>query len=444
MTRIDAWGFATGTPAPAPDDRGRVPETAEPDRATHTTAGTRPATPTAAGRRPAHREGDEPQRTARAALTRILEPGDETAGRWLRERGPVALWHTLSDDTADPPAGATPAKIAGLRLRAGRARPTADLDAITALGGRFVSRGRRVAPPARRPRGRAARRPVGAGAANLRCGRCGPWPSSGPGLHGVRRPHGVHPRRGAGRARMGRRVRGCVRRGRRSAPRVARRGRGDRRRAGLRGGPALPPRAHPVDRQDRRTGAGGGRVTARRPPDPSRFILRNRVIAALTRGTVVVEAAHRSGALVTARAAQRLGRYTMGVPGPATSGLSAGVHELLRGEAALVTDAAEVVELVGDMGELAPTGGGPYCRVTCWSRRQRGCWPRCPARGPPRRRRSPGVRARRRTTRSARLYELRSLGSSNDTARLEVDTPGHDAPSGGSGDDVDRECSAVR
>ncbi|GAA2470256.1 hypothetical protein GCM10010388_73560 [Streptomyces mauvecolor] len=94
-------------------------------------------------------------------------------------------------------------------------------------------------------------------------------------------------------------------------------------------------------------------------PTPSRFILRNRVIAALTRGTVVVEAEYRSGSLVTARAAQKLGRFTMGVPGPATSGLSAGVHELLRGEGVLVTDAAEVVELVGDMGELAPARRGP-------------------------------------------------------------------------------------
>ncbi len=50
----------------------------------------------------------------------------------------------------------------------------------------------------------------------------------------------------------------------------------------------------------------------------------------------------------------------MGVPGPATSGLSAGVHELLRGgEAVLVTDAAEVVEVVGSMGELAPERRGP-------------------------------------------------------------------------------------
>lgn len=48
-----------------------------------------------------------------------------------------------------------------------------------------------------------------------------------------------------------------------------------------------------------------------------------------------------------------------GVPGPATSGLSAGVHELLRGEGVLVTDADEVVELVGDIGDLPPVRRGP-------------------------------------------------------------------------------------
>lgn len=47
------------------------------------------------------------------------------------------------------------------------------------------------------------------------------------------------------------------------------------------------------------------------------------------------------------------------MPGPVTSGLSAGVHELLRGEAVLVTDAADVAELVGDIGELAPDRRGP-------------------------------------------------------------------------------------
>jgi DNA processing protein len=95
-------------------------------------------------------------------------------------------------------------------------------------------------------------------------------------------------------------------------------------------------------------------------PTRSRFVTRNRVIAALTRGTVVVEAKYRSGSLITARRAAELGRITMGVPGPCTSGLSEGVHELLRGEAALVTDAAEVVELVGRIGaDLAPVRRGP-------------------------------------------------------------------------------------
>ncbi len=83
------------------------------------------------------------------------------------------------------------------------------------------------------------------------------------------------------------------------------------------------------------------------------------MIAALTRGTVVVEAAYRSGALGTARWARRLGRHSVGVPGPVTSSVSA-CTALLRKEAVLVTDAAEVVELlVGEMGELAPERRGP-------------------------------------------------------------------------------------
>jgi DNA processing protein len=145
-------------------------------------------------------------------------------------------------------------------------------------------------------------------------------------------------------------------------------------------------------------------------PTQSRFVLRNRVIAALTRGTVVVEAAHRSGSLVTARAAQRLGRFTMGVPGPATSGLSAGVHELLRGEAVLVTDAAEVVELVGDMGELAPARRGPVLPRDLLEPAAR----RVLAALPGNRTASPEEVARGAQTSEdeavARLYELRALG----------------------------------
>jgi DNA processing protein len=91
-------------------------------------------------------------------------------------------------------------------------------------------------------------------------------------------------------------------------------------------------------------------------PSRSRFLVRNRLIAALGLGTVVVEAALRSGALSTARWARDLGRHVMGVPGPVTSTTSAGVHELLRQpETMLVTDAGEVIEQVSPIGTgLAP------------------------------------------------------------------------------------------
>ena len=89
-------------------------------------------------------------------------------------------------------------------------------------------------------------------------------------------------------------------------------------------------------------------------PHKHRFLVRNRLIAALTQGTVVVEAAARSGAQATARRAQKLGRQVMVVPGPVTSAMSVGCHELLRDpelDAVLVADAAHVVETVGRLGE---------------------------------------------------------------------------------------------
>ena len=87
-------------------------------------------------------------------------------------------------------------------------------------------------------------------------------------------------------------------------------------------------------------------------PQRIRFLARNRLIAAITRGTVVVEAAVRSGALNTANWANRLNRAVMGVPGPVTSAPSGGVHQLIRaGRAQLVTNGEEVLELVGAAGE---------------------------------------------------------------------------------------------
>ncbi len=103
------------------------------------------------------------------------------------------------------------------------------------------------------------------------------------------------------------------------------------------------------------------------PPDraPTRpgFLVRNRVIAALSRGTVVVEAALRSGALNTARHADDLNRPVMAVPGPVTSDLSAGCHWLIREwRATCVTGAADVIEMVSPLGEgeaAAGADGGP-------------------------------------------------------------------------------------
>ena len=96
--------------------------------------------------------------------------------------------------------------------------------------------------------------------------------------------------------------------------------------------------------------AQSGVIVSEAPPGEVarrwRFLDRNRLIAALTRGTVGVEAAHRSGALSTARCAADLGREVMGVPGPVTSIASAGVHALLRSGARLVTSAADVIESV--------------------------------------------------------------------------------------------------
>jgi DNA processing protein len=99
-----------------------------------------------------------------------------------------------------------------------------------------------------------------------------------------------------------------------------------------------------------------------------RFLVRNRVIAALATGTLVVEAAQRSGAVNTARHARDLRRRLMAVPGPITSDLSAGCHQVIRDWlGTLVTSAAEVVEHLSPFGE--PTAE-PGTVVQLASRRQ--------------------------------------------------------------------------
>jgi len=101
-----------------------------------------------------------------------------------------------------------------------------------------------------------------------------------------------------------------------------------------------------------RAGVVVGEVPIGSHPNRHRFLIRNRVIAALSPAVVVVEAATRSGALSTAREALSMGRVVAAVPGPVTSSMSAGCHALIRDtDAVLVTSADEVIRLVMPVGQ---------------------------------------------------------------------------------------------
>jgi DNA processing protein len=106
--------------------------------------------------------------------------------------------------------------------------------------------------------------------------------------------------------------------------------------------------------------AESGLVISESPPGAAphrhRFLTRNRLIAAFSTGTVIVEAARRSGAANTASHCFVQGRPVMAVPGPVTSPMSAGCHELLRreqGPALLVTCVDDVLAVVGSIGEAS-------------------------------------------------------------------------------------------
>ena len=130
----------------------------------------------------------------------------------------------------------------------------------------------------------------------------------------------------------------------------------------LAGGVDVPyPRANTelIDRI-RRTGALVSETPPGGAPARMRFLARNRIIAGVARGTVVVEAGLRSGARSTMKYARDLGRPVMAVPGSVESLLSQGSHAEIRMGAELVTDGAEVAELVGRIGDdLAPPKHGP-------------------------------------------------------------------------------------
>ena len=96
--------------------------------------------------------------------------------------------------------------------------------------------------------------------------------------------------------------------------------------------------------------AAGGAVFSEFPPTmvarPHHFPMRNRIVAALADATIVTEAAHRSGALITARLADECGRRVFAVPGDIDRPTSAGTNALIRDGVTIATSMADVAEIL--------------------------------------------------------------------------------------------------
>ncbi len=107
-----------------------------------------------------------------------------------------------------------------------------------------------------------------------------------------------------------------------------------------------------------------GLVIAEMPPGTEprarHFPYRNRIIAGLTVGTVVVEAAPKSGSLITARLAAEAGREVMAVPGSPLDPRAQGCNQLIREGATLVQSAADVLETIRPLDSRVRSGGAPF------------------------------------------------------------------------------------
>lgn len=294
---------------------------------------------------------------ARVALSRLVEPGVPALARAVLEHGAQAVWRALRAGRRLP--GLGEALVDGAAHRAQTADPDADLAALERVGGRVVcpddpewpqerldwpADALRLAPPlllyARGPLPLAAS--VARSVAVVGARAASPYGDHVAGELGLGlATAGASVVSGAAYGIDGAAHRGALAAA--AAPTVA----------VLACGVDVPyPRGH--DRllaQVAREGLVVSEVPPGSAPLRPRFLVRNRLIAALSQGTVVVEAALRSGSLSTAARAEELSRPVLAVPGPITSGASAGCHQLLRRGATCVTSTAEVLEAVGAAGQ---------------------------------------------------------------------------------------------
>jgi DNA processing protein len=298
------------------------------------------------------------ERTARAVLSRLVEPGSAPVARAVAEHGAEVVCDALRRGRRVGPL--SEALVEGAAARASGVDPERDLEALARAGGRLVCPGDEEWPGERLswPDGTMTEAPPLAlyvrgaprldEATALSAAVVGARAATAYGVHVARELGLGLSERGVGVVSGGAYgIDGAAHAGALSAeaaPTVA---------VLACGVDVAYPRGH--DRLLGRIAATGLVVSEVPPgvhPTRSRFLVRNRLIAALSLGTVVVEAALRSGSLSTAARADELSRPVMVVPGPVTSAASAGCHARLRLGALCVTSAQEVVEAI------APAGSG--------------------------------------------------------------------------------------
>jgi len=309
---------------------------------------------------------DDADRLARLALARVVEPGTRAVAAALESVPAAQVWAELRAGRALP--GMGPGAVEGVLARARGYDPRRDLDRLHGVGGRLVCPGdeewpERLTWDVGAMGTKEVREMAAPWALMVRgTGRLADAVERSVSLVGARAasPYGVHVASEIAfdLARSGVSV---VSGGAYGIDAAAHRGA-----LAAAGAPTVVVLACGPDVVYPRRHEGlfaevleRGLVVSEVPPGSSatrvRFLVRNRVIAGLTLGTVVVEAAARSGSLSTAARAGEIGRYVMAVPGPVTAVQSEGCHVLLRNaRAELVTDARDVLAVVGPMGEHLP------------------------------------------------------------------------------------------